>query len=58
MSKLIVSLMSLVLSTGVSIWVMISGWGLTAHNWSVIIWGMVLQFVLIGLMQAAQASKS
>lgn len=57
-AKLTVSFMSLLLSTAVTIWVMISGWGLSAHNWNVIVWGMVLQFVLIFLMQAANASES
>lgn len=45
--KFVVSLMAIALSALVSIWVMVSGWGLTAHSWSVIVWGCVLQFSVV-----------
>lgn len=50
MQKLIVGLLVSTLSTVLTIWVMVSGWGLTAKSWSIIIWGAVLQFLLIILL--------
>lgn len=52
MNKLIIALLSLVVSTGLMFWVFIKGWGLTPQNWSVILWGAFFQFIVIALMQA------
>lgn len=57
MAKLVVSLFTIPISTLITIWVMIKGWGLTAQNWQVIIWGAVLQLVVLFLMQAATSDK-
>ena len=35
------------LSTILSIWAMVSGWGLTAKSWPVIVWAVIFQFVLV-----------
>lgn len=45
--KLILSIMSLILSSIVTIWSMQSGWGLTAQSWPVIIWAIVFQLALM-----------
>jgi hypothetical protein len=45
--KLILSIMSLILSSIVTIWSMQSGWGLTAQSWPVIIWAIVFQLTLM-----------
>jgi len=34
-------------STLLSIWAMVSGWGLSAKSWPVIIWAVIFQFVLV-----------
>jgi hypothetical protein len=35
------------LSALLSIWAMVSGWGLTAKSWPVIAWAVIFQFVLV-----------
>jgi hypothetical protein len=35
------------LSALLSIWAMVSGWGLTAKSWPVIVWAVIFQFVLV-----------
>ena len=30
-----------------TIWAMVSGWGLSAKSWPVIIWAVIFQFVLV-----------
>ena len=56
-NKLIVALLCLILSTLCTVWVQMQGWGLQPHSWAVIIWGMVLQFVLIGFMHAGSSDN-
>lgn len=45
--KLMVSLMAIVFSCLISIWSLMWGWGLTPHNWSIIVWACVLQFSVV-----------
>ena len=54
--KLILSIMSLILSSIVTIWSMQSGWGLTAASWPVIIWAIVFQLALM-MVQVAVLNK-
>jgi hypothetical protein len=45
--KTIINVAVFFLSALLSIWAMVSGWGLTAKNWPVIVWAVILQFVLV-----------
>lgn len=57
MTKLIVAILVAVLSTLVTIWVMVSGWGLDAKSWGVIIWGAVIQLALVMMLQLSVSEK-
>jgi hypothetical protein len=45
--KTIVNVAVFFLSAILSIWAMVSGWGLTAKSWPVIVWAVLFQFVLV-----------
>lgn len=47
MKKLIFSLLTIAFSALVSIWALIWGWGLTPHNWTIIVWAPIIQFSLV-----------
>ncbi len=45
--KTIINVAVFFLSALLSIWAMVSGWGLTAKSWPVIVWAVLFQFVLV-----------
>ena len=52
MSKFVAAISLAVLSFIVSIWIMMTGWGLEAESWGVIIGGHVINVVILSFMQA------
>ena len=56
-AKFVVSLFTVPISAAITIWIMMKGWGLTAQSWPVIIWGAVLQLVVLVLMNAATSDN-
>lgn len=52
-AKIVMAILSLVLSTLLSVWVLSQGWGLQVHSWPTIIAGAFIQFVLISALRWA-----
>lgn len=57
MRKLVIALFTLPITVGLSVWILMKGWGLEPASWSVIICGAVLQLIVLALMQAATSDS-
>jgi len=56
--KTILNVAVFFLSALLSIWAMVSGWGLTAKSWPVIVWAVIFQFVLVCVHANANANAN